>query len=166
MLDITKFSRTYSVRRMRESDADTILAISESNPQYYQYCGKSPSKEEILNDLRITPLNISADAKYYVGFYDHETLIAVMDLIEGYPNPDCLFIGFFMLNHNFQGRQIGTGMIGELLQYAKEIGFSTVRLGIDKGNPQSTYFWEKNGFRVIKEIKQDVGTILLAERTL
>ena len=43
---------------------------------------------------------------------------------------------------------------------------SDVRLGIDKGNPQSNHFWNKNGFLVIKEVDQDGGTILVAEKTL
>ena len=40
------------------------------------------------------------------------------------------------------------------------------QLGIDKENPQSNAFWAKNGFSVIREIKQDAGAILLAEKRL
>ena len=39
-------------------------------------------------------------------------------------------------------------------------------LALMQGNPQSTRFWKKNGFRVIREIPQKKGTILLAEREL
>lgn len=44
--------------------------------------------------------------------------------------------------------------------------YKVVRLGIDKGNPQSTHFWKKNQFEVIKEVKQDEGMILVAERKI
>ena len=47
-LDISEFSRRYNVRRMYESDADTILALCRKNTQYYAYCGKNPSKELIF----------------------------------------------------------------------------------------------------------------------
>lgn len=52
-------------------------------------CGKQPSRELILHDLHITPPNTSADAKYYVGFYDGDILVAIMDLIDGYADSDC-----------------------------------------------------------------------------
>ena len=40
------------------------------------------------------------------------------------------------------------------------------RLGIDKDNPQSNRFWKKNGFEVIREVKQENGTVLVAEKNL
>jgi hypothetical protein len=43
---------------------------------------------------------------------------------------------------------------------------AVIQLGIDQGNPQSTAFWKKNGFQVLKEVKRDDGIILLAQRTL
>ena len=40
----------------------------------------------------------------------------------------------------------------------KETGLKRVLLGIDKENPQSNAFWAKNGFSVIREIKQEGET--------
>ena len=166
MFDITRLSSRYAVRFMRDSDADRILDLCLQNTQYYQFCGKQPSRELVLNDLHITPPGIEMSSKYYVGFYNNTVLVAIMDLINGYPSNDYVFIGFFMMNKQFQGHQIGSGIIQEVCQYLKELGIKTVRLGIDKGNPQSTHFWKKNGFLVIKEVEQDEGTVLVAEKTL
>ena len=166
MFEITRLSSRYFVRFMRDSDADAILDFCLQNTQYYQYCSKQPCKELVLNDLHITPPGIDVSSKYYVGFYDNTVLVAIMDLINGYPSSDYGYIGFFMVNKQLQGNQIGTGIIQEVCQYLKEIGKTTVRLGIDKGNPQSNHFWNKNGFLVIKEVDQDGGTILVAEKTL
>ena len=95
-----------------------------------------------------------------------DTLVAIMDLIDGYPDGDTAFIGFFMMNRQLQGRQIGTSIIQELCMYLKETGLKRVLLGIDKENPQSNAFWTKNGFSVIREVEQEEGTILLAEKCL
>lgn len=164
MLDIQTLSSRYRIRRMGDADADDILALCLQNTQYYQYCGKQPSRELILNDLQITPPGIERSAKHYIGFYDGSTLIAVMDLIKGYPDGDSCFIGFFMMNRQLQGKQIGSEIVQEVCRCLKEAGFTAVRLGIDRGNPQSAHFWKKNGFLVIKEVAQDGGTILLAEK--
>ena len=166
MFDLSKLSTQYHVRPMHDADADAILAFCLQNDQYYRYCGKQPSRELILHDLRITPPNTSADAKYYVGFYDGEILVAILDLIDGYPDSETAFIGFFMMNRQLQGRQIGTRIIQELCLYLKETGLKRVLLGIDKDNPQSNAFWAKNGFSVIREVEQEEGTILVAEKNL
>lgn len=87
-----------------------------------------------------------------------------MDLIDGYPKPEIAYIGFFMMNPTYQGKKIGTAIIGEVVEYMRDTGKTAVRLAIDKGNPQSTHFWTKNGFRVIFEADVNGWTKLVAER--
>ena len=165
-MDLSALSKRYSIRRMDDSDADSILELCRGNAQYYLYCQAEPSREQILNDLHITPPGIDPSAKYYIGFYQGNTLVAVMDLIDGYPGPDTAFIGFFMMRKEFQGNQVGSAIIQETAAYLKTLGMIAIQLGIDKGNPQSTHFWKKNGFVVKEEIDRGGWTVLLAEKTL
>ena len=60
MFDLSKLSTQFHVRPMKEADADAILAFCLQNDQYYRYCGKQPSRELILHDLRITPPNTTS----------------------------------------------------------------------------------------------------------
>ena len=166
MIDISKLSDSYYVRRMDESDADDILKFCEKNTLYYQYCDAEPSKEQVLNDLRIAPPGIEMADKYYIGFFREKQLVAVMDLIDGYPESDMGFIGFFMMNAALQGRGIGSGIIRDVCIYLKKLGKTAVRLGIAKDNPQATHFWKKNGFLVIKEVEREGWTVLVAEKKL
>ena len=166
MIEIERLSSRYAVRLMRDDDADELLAFCLQNTQFYEYCGRETSRELILRDLHITPPGVGPGDKYYVGFYDGAVLAAIMDLIDGYPDGDSCYIGFFMMNKGLQGRQIGSAVVQEVFRYLKESGYTTVRLGIDKDNPQSTHFWKKNGFAVIHEVERDGGTILVAEKTL
>ena len=166
LFDISKFSRRFEVLIMRDADADVILELCRQNPQFYQYCGRQPSRELVLNDLHVAPPGMDASSKYYVGFYERETLFAVMDLIDGYPNRNTAYIGFFMMNRHYQGRHIGSGIIAEVCLYLKDAGMTAVRLAIDKGNPQSNHFWKKNGFHIVKEVERDGQPILVAERQL
>ena len=165
-MDIFELSKCYRLRRMDDSDADSILELCRGNTQYYLYCQAEPSREQILNDLHITPPGIDPSAKYYIGFYQGNTLVAVMDLIDGYPGPDTAFIGFFMMRKEFQGNQVGSAIIQETAAYLKTLGMTAIQLGIDKGNPQSTHFWKKNGFVVKEEIDRGGWTVLLAEKAL
>jgi RimJ/RimL family protein N-acetyltransferase len=89
-----------------------------------------------------------------------------MDLVDGYPMPEIAFIGLFMMNTDYQGRQIGTAIISETVDYLRAIGKNSIRLAIDKGNPQSSYFWKKNHFEVISEADVNGWPKLVAERKL
>ena len=166
MIELSKISRTYNIRRLDDSDADIILKFCQKNTQFYEYCEAEATREQVLNDLHITPPGIDLTDKYYIGFYKEDTLTAIMDLIDGYPEPRSAFIGFFMMNRDLQGQGIGTAIIRETAAYLKTAGKTSRRLAIDKGNPQSTHFWKKNGFVVIKEVDRNGWTVLVAEKSL
>lgn len=166
MIDISKLSSRYEVRKLSDADAGGILKLCEENTQYYLYCEAEPSMEQVLNDLRITPPGVDQKDKYYIGFYQGDMLIAVMDLIDGYPEQDIAFIGFFMMKKDLQGQNLGTALVQEVADYLKSTGKTAIRLAIDKGNLQSTHFWKKNGFLVIKEVDRSGWTALVAEKQL
>ena len=54
MIDISKLSSRYDVRKLTDADAGSILKLCEENTQYYLYCEAEPSMEQVLNDLHIT----------------------------------------------------------------------------------------------------------------
>ena len=119
---------------------------------FYEYTEARPTKENILDDMKATPPGIDMQDKYYFEFFDDRELVAIMDLIDGYPKAEIAYIGFFMMNPQYQVKQIGTDIIDEV--------------AIDKGNPQSTHFWKKNGFDVLSEADVNGWTKLVAERKL
>lgn len=166
MIDITMLSRIYFIRRLNESFVDDIYELCKGNPQFYQYSEAPLRKEQVLADLYLTPPGIGLEDKYFLGFYKNDVLVAVMDLVDGYPEKDICFIGFFMMNRNFQGKHSGSAIIHEVCDALQKRGKDAVRLCIDKGNPQSTHFWTKNGFTILKEIDRKGHPVLLAEKKL
>ena len=90
-----------------------------------------------------------------------------MDLILNYPNQETAFIGFFMMNKDFQGKGIGTEFFSVCSLRLKEEGYDYIRLGFAKGNQQSESFWLKNGFaRTGVEVMQECYTIVVMEKAL
>jgi RimJ/RimL family protein N-acetyltransferase len=166
MIDITKLSSLYVVKSLDSSNKDEIVELCQQNEVFYKYTEARPTRDNIQDDMRATPPGIDLSEKYYFGFFDNRELVAVMDLVDGYPEVDIAYIGFFMMSLKQQGKQIGTAIISEVIDYLKSIGKTSVRLAIDKGNPQSTYFWKKNGFEIISEADVNGWTKLVAEKTL
>lgn len=166
MIDISKLSKRYSVRILEEADIEMLVEICKQNTVFYEYTEARPTKENILDDMKATPPGIDMQDKYYFGFLDGREQVAIMDLIDGYPKAEIAYIGFFMMNPQYQVKQIGTAIIDEVIDYLLSTGKTSVRLAIDKGNPQSTHFWKKNGFDVLSEADVNGWTKLVAERKL
>ena len=165
-IQIEKMSDPYTIHRLTDADVPMLYAWMLRNDQYFRYCGGSTTPERVRQDLTLCPPGTTPAQKHYVGFFDAGTLVAVMDLIDGYPNADTAFIGFFMMNRELQGQGTGTAIVRDVLAALRALGYTAVRLGIDKENPQSNHFWRKNGFTVLREAAQERGIVLLAERCL
>ena len=136
-MDELLFSKKYYVRKLQKNDIDQIYGLCSKNHLYYQYCPP------------------------YVGYFKNEKLIAVLDLIDGYPKKDIVFIGFFMMDINIQKNGIGSAIVNELIKYLTTLEYKEVRLGWINGNLQAEHFWIKNGFCPIKEDR-----VVLANRTI
>ena len=60
-----------------------------------------------------------------------------------------------------QGTGLGSRLAGEAAAYLRAQGYTKLRLGVDRGNPQSLSFWRKNGFAQVSE-----GVYIAMERAL
>ena len=166
-MNIHFLSNRYTIRDLLPQDAEMIYEVLKKNTIFYQFHPPMVTVESILEDMEALPPNKGYEDKHYIGFFRDNELVAVMDLIEHYPNPGTALLGFFAMNTNLQGQGIGTEIISDSIDCLAQVGFEKVRLGIDKGNPQSKAFWLKNGFTFTgEEYESDGSTILVMERTL
>ena len=165
-LNINQLSSKYTVKKLAEEDIPNILLVCQGNPVYYKYYKSEPTNENIKDSMMALPPNKCINDKYFVGFYNGDRLIAVLDLITGYPNEDIAYIGWFIVNKEFQGYGVGTVVIEDIVQYLKE-DFNYVNLGYIKGNHQAENFWKKNKFSSVgSEVETDSYTIVKMQRPL
>lgn len=166
-MEIALFSNEYDVKRLTNDDIDDIYQLCSKNTLYYDHCPPFVSKESIIEDMEALPLNKTSDDKYYVGFYKENRLVAIMDLIDGYPDETTIFIGFFMIAKELQNQGLATKIINYLANYLKKLNYKEIRLAWVKTNPQARHFWLKNHFIPIKEtISNTNDEVVLAIRSL
>ena len=155
MININELSKSYFVRKLKEDDIDLLLELCNGNTLFYKYTNAKPKKDELIQDMKRTPNGVSIDDKYFIGFFNEDELVCVIDLIDEYPNDDIVYIGFFMMNIKYQGKGIGSKIISDVTDYFKKTKREAIRLAIDDGNPQSSHFWHKQGFNIIKSRQVD-----------
>lgn len=150
-MKIDRLSGRYCVRRLKTDDIEMIYQLSCRNKIFYKYHPPFVTSESIREDIYALPPGKNDKDKYYIGFFQEEKLVAVMDLILDYPGESIAFIGLFMMNIEYQGRGIGSNIIRECFDYLKQMDYKSVQIGVDQHNPQSNAFWRKNGFTEIGE---------------
>lgn len=162
LTDVQQLSARFTVRLLTAADAEAAAALAAGNPLFYQYHPPMATPESVREDMAALPPGKTMADKYFAGYFDGEALIVLLDLIADYPQPGTAHIGFFMLAAGRQGSGLGSEIVQELLCALRDAGFSRVRLGTDRGNPQSAAFWTKNGFRRTGE----AGRYIVRERAL
>lgn len=97
-----------------EADVPDILDLYLKNTEYFKHCPPNPSRETVKEDLAALPPAREAADKYFIGIFDGNFLVAVMDLIDRYPDNRTAFIGLFMVSKSYQRKGIGTYIVKAL----------------------------------------------------
>lgn len=141
------FSTKYIVKKLNENNIDEVYNLCKENKEYYEYCPPMVTKETIVDEYNALPPDKCLDDKYYLGYYDENKLIAILDFIDNYPEDKIGYIGLFMVDINLQSKGIGTIIINELTDYLKSINYKKIRLAWIVNNNKAENFWIKNGFQ-------------------
>ena len=140
--DLSPFAR----RRLADEDLPALLALCESNPTYYELYGEPPTLDNLAQALRELPPGCRAEQKAFLGFFAWGELVAVMDIIRGYPDERTAYVGLLMVDGTRHECGIGSQVARAELRRLRAEGFSRVRLAYIQGNEPARRFWAKLGF--------------------
>ncbi|MBQ6453926.1 MAG: GNAT family N-acetyltransferase [Coriobacteriales bacterium] len=155
-LDIQALGTDYDVRRITEADIADVYMLARANRRYYMHLRQRPSMARLTEVISDVPEGASDSGKYFVGFYGPDAdgngsqdLVAIMDLICGYPQPDEAFIGWFMVDVSMQGQGVGTQIFADVRAALAAQGFKRLELTTIKGNEEAMGFWKAQGFEEV-----------------
>ncbi len=145
-LPIADLTGEYAVRELSTADVPEMLRVARSNPLFYRYMRPDPNEANLAADLQALPPRRTLADKHFIGWFEGERLVAMMDLIWRHPKDDMAFIGWFIVDGARQGKGLGRRLIGDVLAMLERQGVREVRLGRIEGNLQSEHFWHVMGF--------------------
>lgn len=117
----------------------------------------APTPEGLTEIISRVPAGSGSENKFFVGFYDGDALVAVMDLITGYPESDDAFIGLFLVDAALQRRGIGSQILADVRAAMKAQGYDYLSLRCPRDNAQAAAFWQSQGFAPTGEETQENG---------
>lgn len=145
--ELRKLLPEYTIVKIKEEHYDDVYHLQKENIIYFQYTNEYPIKyKDVIAEITELPPHTTEDQKYYIGFYLDDTLIAVMDYIDGYPDKNTYWIGLFILDINYQGLGIGTKIINGFIECSDK----NIQLGCLSNNVEGHMFWSKFGFKEIR----------------
>ena len=147
MKNVLSRFKDYEIKKITEKEIDDVLALCKPNVEYYNATHAVADYDDVRKSMTMLPRNTQLNQRYFVGLYKDSKLVAILDIIDGYPRPKMAFIGLFMLDVEYQGKGIGKSIIKELLTLLNEENYQECRLGVVQGVKRSYAFWTSLGFQ-------------------
>ncbi len=145
-LNIETLSTQYSVRRITEADISDVYHLCSANRRYYRSIRERPSGQRLTEVITELPEGTGVSRKYFVGFYDGDGLLAVLDLITGYPGRGDAFIGWFEIDAARRREGIGSQILADVRAALTAQGFARLTLKCPAASGEALAFWKSQGF--------------------
>ncbi len=141
----------WEVRLVTAQDAALVLALFQSDPDFFALNPPQPTLESIQEDLTNLPPRCAMEQKHYLALWRDGAPQAVLDLVEGYPRERTLFVGLFFLAPALRRQGTGREIMDAALQAAGDAGMDSARLACLTNNPAGHAFWRALGFGDLRE---------------
>ena len=137
----------FKIRLLTLQDQEELFKLEQSNPEYHGYFSAEPlTADEVQHDLTARPDNVATEQKQVFGFYLANRLVAVLDVLNQYPQEQFLFIGLLMVNQAYQRKTIGKVIVTGLMQAALRSNVVCIQLTRVTSDTGVKNFWEQLGF--------------------
>jgi len=146
MEKLQDFIKEFNIVKIDNSNIEDVFHVCKKNCKYYKYLQEEATLDSVKSIMTDLPPNKTMKDKYFVGFYKCNNLVAILDLIDGYPNRENAFIGLFMVDMNNQNSGVGKQIISQLISFLKSEKYYSCDLGVIEDNKEALCFWGKLGF--------------------
>ena len=144
-LALGALSTAFDVREVSGSAVTDVLLLARSNRRYWRNFGERPSASALTAIVEDVPEG--ATGKHFVGFYgEDDELVAVMDLVTGYPDAHCALIRWFMVAAAWQRQGVGSGIFADVRAALAAQGFTHLELRVPERAEETLAFWAEQGF--------------------
>lgn len=83
---------------------------------------------------------------FNIGVSQNGQALSFISLLDGYPDPDTLYIGLMLVDEKFKRQSVGTSIVKALVTIASTLQLKYLRLSVQENNICGLNFWNKMGF--------------------
>ena len=148
-----------TARRLDEGDTATVTEFCHECSAFFTLVtGESSAPETAHHVLQSRPPEVDPSRKHVVGFTRNRQVVAIVDLLEGFPAESEWYAGLLLLAPSERSRGLGTAVWSAIETWIRAAGGRQVRLIVQQQNPGAARFWRSVGFGADGEVKQVLGS--------
>ena len=148
-LDIQALSTSFDVREVHDSAVTDVHLLARSNHRFWREVGERPTMAATTAIVKDVPEG--AEEKHFLGFYDeNDELVAVMDLIVGYPDEHGALIRWFTVVADRHRQGIGSQLFADVRAALSAQGVTHLTLQVPE-QEGALAFWAEQGFAATGE---------------
>ncbi len=142
----------YEIYGLTRQNFYTVKDIYDSNLDFFMITEGEPAQlEKSVNDTELVPPGLSPDKKIFAAFSKNGKPVAILDLLEGFPDETCCWIGLLLVHRDLHGKGIGRELTSAVEKTAVSKGYNSIMLGVVTQNIKALRFWSSLGFEKIRE---------------
>jgi ribosomal protein S18 acetylase RimI-like enzyme len=144
-----------SARRLDQNDQVRLAALCRTCGDFFELVEGRPGSEETANGLlNVAPPNVTSEKKFVFGFERAVSLVGVVDLIDGFPEPGGWYVGILLLAPGERSHGLGRALWASLERWLLGRNADAVRLIVQEQNPGAMRFWRSLGFETEAKVQQ------------
>ena len=120
--------------------------------------GQSLAAEAARHLLESRPLGVEPAQKHVIGFNRSGEIVAIVDLLAGFPREAEWYVGLLLLAPTERTRGLGTAVWNAMEVWIGAAGGRQIRLIVQEQNPAAARFWRSVGFTANGEVEQVLAT--------
>lgn len=149
-----------TVRPLTHDDDDLIYRFQSAHPDYYEHFQDHPvTRREAIQDLDDVPVNATADQKAYLGVFEDEQLVLIVDLIIDYPLPSLVWLGLWMPEKTLSAARCAE-LYQSLVTTLRAADAVQLQLSVFMGDRNAPAFWADQGLTQVQ-----TTTVVRGDRT-
>ena len=152
----------YETRPITKANCEQAMDVYDSNHDFFILTeGKPATVSGCLANIDAVPPGFDPQYKCYIGLWEQERCIAILDFLVGYPNPECLYIGLLLVHGSLHGKGTGRKIVTSLLDAAQKQGLNTAKVAVCTANSKAIAFWSSLSFAKTGESKATAGDTIM-----
>ncbi|MEA2166493.1 MAG: hypothetical protein QOK37_4620 [Thermoanaerobaculia bacterium] len=160
---------TYEAVELVEEHLPALQAFFVNNPEYFlAVTGAPPRPDEAKQEFEFRPPPGLPYGKVCVlGFFDSSSrMVAMASVLTDFLAPRVWHISFFIVATALHGTGTAGRLYEPLEKWAKGEGASWLRLGAVVGNLRAERFWEKVGYKEVRRVPEQLGSMTHTARVM
>ena len=143
-----------AAKRLDMSNEAAIATLLRQCSAFFTLVSGELPADEVRHLLESHPAGLDLARKYVVGFERKGALIAIVDLLENYPEPTDWYVGLLVLSPDERNQGMGAAVWTAVEAWIRAEGGRHARLIVQEQNPHAARFWRARGFTADGTIEQ------------